>query len=776
MNATFGSTEAPPQESGVAASDFTESRSVQMPCHFLHSYMRNTDFSGREDILSQMDKTLLPDSFQGHQRSPAPRSFVISGLGGVGKTQCALEYAFSRKDSFDAVLWADADTAPKMDESFSQISVALGLELRAKAGDRVVSRNLVMEWLSDPVKGSQVARDDPTTERANWLLIFDNADNPEVLEDFWPNSGPGAILVTSRDPQARRLRSSIGVDLEPLTVQSAAALLRKLSDVDESPDEVDASVRVAKRMGGLPLAITLAAATILRQELLFDEFLDFYEAEPRAADIRPIFLRPENQYQHTLSTVWALDTFQSSAICLLRLLSVLDPDEIDEKIITQDMSTLPAGYPDSNTAFIEARTSLLTSSLVKRNKKSSSLSIHRLSQDFTRLKMSFEMLQEYFVTATRLCMRYWPKPVVAVSYGVKDWPACQAVVPHLLFLRGLCKKEPRLAEDPAVKLDLADLTWRVAWYFTERGSPAEDVEELLVSAHQICESEPSLRLTNTHSQALFSLSAIYGFENSPQLDLKYALLNLDIVKVMGIDPRENQLLGLAYNQVGYAFLCNDNWEEATQNFRNSIQVYSKWVEVTDRNFRPEFPWGGLAMALSEMGKQEEAAEIFLETIRHREKKFGPADTDSIKLGWAMQGLGSVRFKQGRLDESLEAYHKALANYRAISSRRYFRAGQVHVKLGQHYCLRRQFPDADWHYKEALMVFQDRVAYKGECARILHLQAKMHELIGDSVTVTAGLQSRAEVLYKEVVEGGKLSVYGASLDEVDFDKVVAMWAR
>jgi len=75
-----------------------------------------------------------------------------------------------------------------------------------------------------------------------------------------------------------------------------------------------------------------------------------------------------------------------------------------------------------------------------------------------------------------------------------------------------------------------------------------------------------------------------------------------------------------------------------------------------------------------------------------------------------------------------------------------------------------------------MVFQDRVAYKGECARILHLQAKMHELIGDSVTVTAGLQSRAEVLYKEVVEGGKLSVYGASLDEVDFDKVVAMWAR
>lgn len=471
MDATMGTTEPPPQEVTAAApADYLEVRHwARLPCYFLHSYSRNPDFSGRDYVMAQMDEALLPSATQRRHVSNGPQSFVISGLGGVGKTQCALEYAFSRQDKFDAILWAHADTTPKLDESFSQISVALGLEDAVKAGDRVVSRSLVMEWLSNPVKSpqaslSEVDQLDSAAQRANWLLIFDNADDPSVLADFWPSSGTGAIVLTSRDPVARKYLSSNGIDLEPLATESAAALLRKLSEVEDSPDEIEASIKVAKRMGGLPLAISLAAAAILRQELTFEEFLAFYEVEPKAADIRPISLQPENQYQYTLSTVWALDALEKPAESLLRLLSMLDPDSIDENIITQKLpSGLPDGYPGNKPAFINARTSLLKSSLVKRDKTSSQLSIHRLTQDFTRVKMSFDVLQEYFVTALQLCTLYWPKPVVSVSYSVATWPASQAVVPHLLFLREIWKKQPALAASPDVKQQLADLTWRVAW-------------------------------------------------------------------------------------------------------------------------------------------------------------------------------------------------------------------------------------------------------------------------------------------------------------------------
>lgn len=75
-----------------------------------------------------------------------------------------------------------------------------------------------------------------------------------------------------------------------------------------------------------------------------------------------------------------------------------------------------------------------------------------------------------------------------------------------------------------------------------------------------------------------------------------------------------------------------------------------------------------------------------------------------------------------------------------------------------------------------MVFQDRLAYKGECARILHLQAKMYESMEGSKAEIEEQRSQALKLYKEVVESGRLSVYGASLEVVNFDKVVAMWAR
>ena len=65
-----------------------------------------------------------------------------------------------------------------------------------------------------------------------------------------------------------------------------------------------------------------------------------------------------------------------------------------------------------------------------------------------------------------------------------------------------------------------------------------------------------------------------------------------------------------------------------------------------------------------------------------------------RLGWAVQGLGTVRLKQGRLDESFDAYQRALANYKATTGPRYFRTVQVHMRLGEHYALRRKFIDAE----------------------------------------------------------------------------------
>jgi len=75
-----------------------------------------------------------------------------------------------------------------------------------------------------------------------------------------------------------------------------------------------------------------------------------------------------------------------------------------------------------------------------------------------------------------------------------------------------------------------------------------------------------------------------------------------------------------------------------------------------------------------------------------------------------------------------------------------------------------------------VVFEDRNPYKGECARILHLLGVMSESKGEDDRQIEIYESRALALYKEVVESGRLAVFGATLQDLDYNKVVAFWAR
>lgn len=126
------------------------------------------------------------------------RAYAICGPGGIGKTQTAIEYASSRKDRFDAILWVHADQAEKLADGFSHIAVAMGLvpENSADAKDQVLTRELVKWWLANSLKTYQdLERGMP--DSAAWLLVFDNVDDPNLLTEFWPSDGPGCVLVVT---------------------------------------------------------------------------------------------------------------------------------------------------------------------------------------------------------------------------------------------------------------------------------------------------------------------------------------------------------------------------------------------------------------------------------------------------------------------------------------------------------------------------------------------------------------------------------------------------
>jgi hypothetical protein len=223
---------------------------------------------------------LLPSKNTVTASGTALQQFALCGFGGIGKTEIAREFSRRHKASFDAVFWVTADEIAKLDHHYQQISLVLGLEESPECKNQVVSRETVKGWLSNPRKYLSGADDfvQPGQARseATWLLIFDNADDPMILADYWPQ-GSGSILVTSRDPLAKSMftRRPSGLDLGPLTQQDSLSLFKNLTSIFNEPED-DTAQRISDALGGVPLAISQMAGIIRRQDLTLSEFFELY--------------------------------------------------------------------------------------------------------------------------------------------------------------------------------------------------------------------------------------------------------------------------------------------------------------------------------------------------------------------------------------------------------------------------------------------------------------------------------------------------------------------
>lgn len=286
----------------------------------------NEDFSGREDILQQLAAELIPSKTTVTATETTLRQFALCGIGGIGKTEIAREFARRHKATFDAVFWVVADELAKLDQQYQEISLALGLEEPSECKSQVVSREIVKGWLSNPRKelsGSdellQLGQDGP---EATWLLIFDNADDPLILADYWPQ-GSGSILVTSRDPLAKHTftRTPAGLDLGPLSQQDSVTLFNNLTALSNDPE--DSTVRkISDALGGVPLAISQMAGIIRRQDLTAAEFFELYtDHEEHSSLYETKFDTNLVSYRHSLSTVWAFEKLKHQARQLLELIS-----------------------------------------------------------------------------------------------------------------------------------------------------------------------------------------------------------------------------------------------------------------------------------------------------------------------------------------------------------------------------------------------------------------------------------------------------------------------
>ncbi|MCJ1377266.1 hypothetical protein MMC17_000358 [Xylographa soralifera] len=301
-----------------------------MPAYLTNGHGRNSDFYGRKNILAQIDETFLAQS-TGLPRKDGLRSFVICGMGGLGKTEIAIEYTFSRTEKFDAIFWVNADTTRKLSLGFAQISRRLGLENGWDlTRDGIASREIVKVWLQKPIIAANQATP-KTDKKASWLIIFDNVDDPDIMYDFWPLTGVGSIIVTSRNPLSMDsvYAPTIGINLASFDLDEAAPFLQTLSQREFQSNSLESCRRIVELLGGLPHVVTQMGGIIRRRHLSLEDFLFYYAND--AKRLHEMHVPGQNPtYIQTVSSVWMLNALSREATALLQVLSFLDPDRISE--------------------------------------------------------------------------------------------------------------------------------------------------------------------------------------------------------------------------------------------------------------------------------------------------------------------------------------------------------------------------------------------------------------------------------------------------------------
>jgi hypothetical protein len=456
-------------------------KTLHLPCVLLNTHSANENFCGREDILDRLAAELLPSKNIVTASSTALQQFALCGFGGIGKTEIAREFSRRHKASFDAVFWVVADEIAKLDHNYQQISLALGLEDSSECKSQVVSREIVKGWLSNPRKylsgSDELVQPGQARSEATWLLIFDNADDPMILADYWPQ-GSGSILITSRDPLAKSMftRRSSGLDLGPLTQQDSLSLFNHLTTVSNEPEDNTAR-QISEALGGVPLAISQMAGIIRRQDLTLSEFFELYtDHEEHASLYETKFDTNLITYRHSLSTVWAFEKLKPQARQLLELISFLDPDFIGEDLLMEaSVELLSEGAQFKKSTYIEARADLLQSSLIQRDKQRQHLSVHRIVQNAILATMDVTKKGFMFDRIVRLLWANWPSAMPKPSkepelpqpkstggrLHVGRWPVCAAIYPHVLKMHQLWSAISDLSE--ATKLHFAKLLNEAAW-------------------------------------------------------------------------------------------------------------------------------------------------------------------------------------------------------------------------------------------------------------------------------------------------------------------------
>ncbi|EFH86219.1 FxSxx-COOH system tetratricopeptide repeat protein [Ktedonobacter racemifer] len=599
-------------------------------------YQRNYYFTGREALLEQ-----LHTSFASGQALALTQSYTLSGLGGIGKTQVALEYAYRYHQHYAATFWLAAESSETLTSSFLSIAQTLRLPERHEQDQHKIIAS-VLQWLNS---------------HKNWLLIFDNVEDIGVLKPFLPTTRQGSFLFSTRLHTLGHLAQALELSRLPRDEGIAFLLHRTHIRPANSPmtqaaaSEVELAATIVDLVDGLPLALDQAGAYIEATQCSLEDFLHLFQTYPiQLLDERDAHA----QHPHSVTTTFRLAFEQvqrnknSAAIEILTLCAFLAPDDIPETLFLEGQRWLEpplAAAIEHPLQFQAALRDLLAYSLIRRNSQKKTLSIHRLVQEVLKAHIGEGTQKLWAERAVRIIQQIFPASAVEFA----SWEQCERLLPHALAATQQMQQCFSLEGEAQRFQPVASLYTSIAEYFVEHDRNTE-AEPLLQQARNIWESALSPSHVDV-ALALDGLANLYYHQAKFQEAEKLFLRSLQIRE--GMLTPDHPLIALTLHGLGRLYGRMGNHQQAEPLLLRALRILEK--EPTSLASRG-YLLSNLGEVYREQGKYKEAEPCYRESMHLIEQTQG---IHHPSVSRSLNALAILFAEQGRYSEAEPLFSRSL---------------------------------------------------------------------------------------------------------------------
>jgi tetratricopeptide (TPR) repeat protein len=594
-------------------------------------------FKGRDDFLRQIQAALGGVQHRGHRRAAAitasATAAAVHGLGGIGKTRAAIEYAQRHRDEYNALLFVRADSPTGLQSNFAALCGATVLDL-AEKDERDIEAQVgtVLRWLQG---------------HPGWFMILDNVDTEDAakaVEELLARlSQAGHVLVTSRLGNWSGAVESLALDV--LSEADAAAFLleRTKTGRRKGADDPDQARQVATGLGQLALALEQAGAYIVRNRLTFAQ----YRGEWTRCHDRVLEWFDERlmHYPASVAVTWqtTFDQLGEPARNLLRMFAWLAPDPIPEALLDTPLYDARQDEATSRDALAD----LEAYSLVTRDDESPVFSVHRLVQDVTRRSLRFDTDNKVLNRA----LNWINATFTGDTRHPSTWPIMRPLAPHASAVTDL-------ADKAGIEYPTTFLMDRVATFLSSSKGDHAGAEPLYRRTLEVRERVLGLE----HPDTLASVNNLAYL-----LESKGDYAGSEPLCRRALEARE-RVLGPEHPDTLVSVNNLALLLAGKGDYAGSEPLYRRALEVRERVLGPEHPdtlasVNNLAALMYQKGDCAGSEPLYRRALEVRERILGPEHPDTLtsvnNLAYLLERKDDCAGAEPLYRRALEAHERVL---------------------------------------------------------------------------------------------------------------------